>query len=307
MSAFKLLCWAALTATLTLARAQDAPSNTLPIGRSGTVLAAPTQITDTRTGRPVKLEDIVRAANGKPFVFLGEEHATTAHQLLESQVVDALAQAGRHVTVGMEMFTRPKQDVLDDWSKDALPEDQFLDTVDWKHQWGYPYDFYRPVLEVVRQRHLPLIALNIPRDWVHKVATSNFDALPTSARLQLPPDIYLGNTQHRQVFDSLMGGHAMTGSGMDGMYAAQVLWDESMADTAVKYIRRQPADPAAVFVTISGSGHVLYGQGINYRVARDGGGKGITIVMLQSNTPITVSRGIADFVYVSPVEKKPAN
>jgi uncharacterized iron-regulated protein len=274
---------------------QEGPNpNLLPIGRHGTSVAAPGQIIDLGSGRPSDLKGVVQAADGKRFVFLGEQHATTAHQQMEADVIKALVAAGRHVVVGMEMYTRPVQDVLDKWSTGEMSEADFITLSDWKHQWGFDYGFYRPVFEAVKANHLPLIGLNVPRQWVHDVGQAGFESLPTNARLQLPPQIYLGNREHREVFDSLMGGHSMAGTSMDKMYAAQVLWDESMADTAVKYLDRFPSDRSTVFVVIAGAGHLMYGQGINYRIHRD------HMIMLQSDSPVTVSRGLGDFVYVSP-------
>lgn len=274
-------------------------SNQLPIGRHGTVSAAPGQILDLGSDRPADLSRFVRAAEGKRFVFLGEEHATTAHQKMEADVIDALVAAGRHVVVGMEMYTRTKQGALDKWSSGSMTEEDFLADSDWKHQWGFDYAFYRPVFEAVKTHRLPLVALNVPREWVHDVSRGGFESLPTEARLQLPADLFMGNRNHREVFDSLMGGHSMAGTSMDRMYAAQVLWDEAMADTAVKYLQRFPADRDTVFVVIAGAGHLMYGQGINYRIKRDGGGSGITMIMMRSDEPVVVSRGIGDFVYVS--------
>lgn len=274
--------------------------NLLGIGRRGTVRAMPSQIVDTRSGKTATLADIAKAAQGKRFVYLGEEHATTAHQAMEASVIEALNAAGRKVIVGMEMYTRPKQDVLDLWSAGKLTEDEFKEQSDWKGQWGFDYDYYRPVFEAVKAHQLPLVALNVPRDWVRTMTRKGYSGLPTSARLQLPSDIDLGNKAHREIFDALVGPHAMPGVSADGMYGSQVLWDTAMADTALKYLALAPATPGTVFVVIAGSGHVLYGQGINYRVEKRRGGRGITIAMLESDTPVEVSRGIADFVFVSP-------
>ncbi|HWD39058.1 MAG TPA: ChaN family lipoprotein [Fimbriimonas sp.] len=281
-------------------QSSDSDPNRLSIGRAGTVQVQPGQIYDLRSSRVASVDDLAEAAQGKKFVFLGEQHATKAHQLEEASVVRALGDHGRDVSVGMEMYTRPKQDVLDLWSAGTLTEEQFIDQSDWKHQWGFDYSFYKPVFDIVKERRLPLVGLNVPRDWVHAVATKGYAGLPTSAKLQLPPVLFLGNKDHRSVFDSLMGGHSMVGTGMENMYAAQVLWDEGMADTAIKYTERAPADPKAIFVVIAGGGHVMYGQGINYRIKHRKAGDGITMVMLQSDTPVEVSRGLADFVYVSP-------
>jgi uncharacterized iron-regulated protein len=286
-----------------LLQSTEVDPNRLDLGRRGVVTAKVGSLTDLRSGKIVTTDDIAASAGDSQFVFLGEQHATTLHQAMEATIIKALVDAGRNVTVGMEMFTRPKQDVLDLWSGGGLSELDFVQKSEWKTQWGYPYGFYRPVFETVRGNRLPLVALNVPREWVHAVGQGGYDALPTSAKLQLPSELFLGNQDHRRVFDALMGGHSMAGTSMDKMYAAQVLWDEAMADTALKYRTLKPLAANDVFVVIAGAGHVMYDQGINYRIARRKGGKGLTVVMLQSDAPVQVSRGLADFVYVTPAQK----
>src|SRR5580658_2682474 len=123
----------AFSAFIGLSAAQAAPDpNLLPIGRSGSAQVQPGQIYDLRHNRVSSLDEIVSQANGLRFVFLGEQHATTAHQQMEAQVIRALQAAGRSVDLGMEMYTRPKQDVLDQWPAGKLTEDQFIDQSDWK-------------------------------------------------------------------------------------------------------------------------------------------------------------------------------
>jgi uncharacterized iron-regulated protein len=76
-----------------------------------------------------------------------------------------------------------------------------------------------------------------------------------------------------------------------------------MADTAIKYLAGHRPNSKTIFVIIAGSGHVMYRQGINYRIDKRKAGDGITIVMLQSNEAIPVSNGLADFVLVSPAPR----
>ena len=97
--------------------------------------------------------------------------------------------------------------------------------------------------------------------------------------------------------------HPMTGASMDNMYSGQVLWDEAMADSALKYLTAHPQGSNAVFVVIAGSGHVMYGQGINWRIFKRTGEKGITVVMVDGEKPVSVSRGIGDFVFCGGTEK----
>ncbi len=273
---------------------------TLPIGRAGQTIVESGRITDLKSGKAATADDIAKAADRHLFVFLGEEHATEPDQQLHSDIIQALVRRGRKVVVGLEMYQRPKQNLLDKWTLGQIEESDFLTQSDWKGQWGYPYPFYRPIFDTVRRFKLPLIGLNVPRDWVRSVGKGGFEALGADPKSQLPETMSLDNKDHRQVFTALMGGHPMTGPTGEHIYSAQVLWDEGMADTALKYLGAHKPNSRTVFVVIAGSGHVMYGQGINYRIAKRKGGDGITVVMAESDEPMSVSNGLADFVMVSP-------
>jgi aminopeptidase N len=276
----------------------------LPIGPAGKVKIEPGQLIETRTGKVVTLPEVAKAAKGKRFLFVGENHATTLHQQMEADVVKALADSGLKPSVGVEFFHRTKQDILDLWSLGTMSESDFLTQVDWKTQWGYGYDFYRPLFEVIKARKMPLVGLNVPRDWVRKVGKSGYESLPMSARIQLPETVDLNNTNHKQVFNALMGGHDM-GPNSANIYSAQVLWDEGMADTAAKYLQIKKPTSQDIFVVIAGSGHIMYGQGINYRLNKRKAGTGINLVMIQSDKPTEISKGLGDFVYCTKPESKP--
>jgi uncharacterized iron-regulated protein len=269
----------------------------LPIGFEVTL--QPGTVTDLRLQQPATPDDIAKAADGKGWVFIGENHATKPHQQMESDIVEALVRRHRNVVVGLEMITRAKQPVLDLWSQSKLKEADFLQQLDWKGQWGYDYSFYRPLLESVRRHKLPLVGLNVPRDWVRAVGRGGYAALTPEQRAELPAEMPLDNADHHAVVASLMGGHPMTGTSGENMYAAQVLWDEGMADTAIKYLAAHPHDRRTVFVVVAGSGHSMYGQGINFRVLRRTGERGVTVQMAQSEGPATVSRSIGDFLYLT--------
>jgi len=279
---------------------QQASPYNLPIGRPGTTVVESGRLTDLKTGKFATVDDIAKAADNHLFVFLGEEHATEPDQLMHAEIIQALVKRGRQVVVGLEMYQRPKQTILDKWTAGLLDESAFLEQSDWKGQWGYPFPFYRGIFDSVKRYKLPLIGLNVPRDWVRTVGRKGFEGLNVEQKSQLPDAMSLDNQNHRQVFAALMGGHPISGASGERMYSAQVLWDEGMADTAVKYLDAHKPNSRTVFVVIAGSGHVMYGQGINYRIGKRNNAKGLTVVMAESDDPLTVSNGLADYVLVSP-------
>jgi uncharacterized iron-regulated protein len=208
---------------------------------------------------------------------------------MQADIIRALAASGRHVVVGMEMFTRPVQSNLAGWTLGWYSEPEFIEKSDWKKQWGFPYELYKPIFDAAKDLKLPIVALNVPRDWVRSVADQ---------RAELPAKLDLSNKAHRGIFEAMMGGHPVTGTAMDNMYSAQVLWDEGMSDTAVKYMLGQ-SSPKTVMVVIAGSGHVMYGQGINWRVRKRTADSGVTVVMGEDDNAREVSRGVGDFFYLT--------
>jgi uncharacterized iron-regulated protein len=280
----------------TLILLQAANPYLLNIGTPGKVTIRPGSLVRTTDGNRASTGDIAELAAKRGLLFLGEQHATPAHQEMHARLVKAVSEVAENSIVGVEMLTRPTQPALDRFIELRTSESEFLTECDWKTTWGYDYAFYRPLFEVCRQQSLPMVALNVPRTWVRSVGRLGFNGLSPVEKAELPADMHLGNRQHREVFDALMGGHTMPG-GNDTMYSAQVLWDEGMADTMIKALSSRRS--STVGVVIAGAGHVMFGQGINYRMARRLGKRGVNVVMLSSDKPIEVSKGIADFVYVT--------
>lgn len=277
----------------------------LPIGRAGRVQVEPGRMVDSVSGAAATAENIAREADGKRFVFLGESHDVLKHHEMQAEIIRALAKRGRNVIVGLEMFTRPVQDHLNPWTLGWWTEQEFIERSDWKAQWGFDFSLYRPVFQSVRDLRLPMVALNVPRDWVRRVGRNGPSGLTAEEQAQVPP-IDTTNAAHRKVFDALMGGHPMPGTAGENIYSAQVLWDVAMADSALKYLSAYPLDSRIVFVVIAGSGHVMYGQGINYQIRKRTGETGVTLVMGETDSRREVSKGLGDFVYMTaPIRRGP--
>ncbi|MCH8978616.1 MAG: ChaN family lipoprotein [Armatimonadetes bacterium] len=279
-----------------LAVALQADPYMLEIGAAGQVRVG-SGLTDTQTGRPAGLADVVAAAEGKRFVLVGESHDQPAHHETQAQIIRALVAAGRDVAVGFEMFTRDNQSSLAPWTRGMWSRDEFIEKADWENQWGFDFSLYEPIFDAVRENGLPMLALNVPRDWVRQVGREGPSSLTPEQR-EWVPDLYLQNERHRAVFSSMMEGHPMTGSQAENTYAAMVVWDEGMADSALAYMDTR-LSRKAVMVIVVGSGHMMYGQGINYRIGRRTGEECVNVICITAEGERSVSRGLADFVFVS--------
>jgi hypothetical protein len=200
----------------------------LPIGdprRQYLLTVRPDEIVDTHRRRVVNLHEMTRLLEPATFILIGELHDNAQHHLFQAQVIDALAQAGRSVIVGIEMFDRTKQHALNLWTLNRLSEAEFVEQSEWRTQWGFDFALYRPIFEVVSRHRLRLVGLNAPRALVRQTARGGWQSIPQAERMGIPdPDLSV--EAHRQLFYALLGSGHPTGQHQnDNFYAAQVVWD----------------------------------------------------------------------------------
>jgi uncharacterized iron-regulated protein len=189
-------------------------------------------------------------------VCLGEDHANPHHHWAELQVARELvaraAAAGRELAIGFEMVARPRQPVLDAYAAGELDERELFHELDWPKSWGHDFGYYRPLFELAKRERLRIAALNAPSELVRKVSRKGLAALDEEEQKQLP-ELELDDEAHRAEFDRLTEGHPPPAGGADRMYAAQVVWDETMADSAAEWLKNRL--PVRQMLVIAGSGH----------------------------------------------------
>lgn len=284
--------------TLIAAALADIDPCLLDIGAKGRVMAK-MGYTDTATGSSTDPAGVARAAKSVRFVFVGESHNNPDHHKAQADIIEALVKDGRDVCVGFEMFTRDNQANLNPFTMGWWTDEEFIENANWKKQWGFPYRLYKPIFDVVKANKLPMVALNVPRDWVRQVGKNGPSSL-TDEQKKWVPGLDLTNKEHRSVFDALIGGHPPQGA--DNMYAGQVTWDTGMAQSAMDYMSGS-SNPKRVMVVCAGSGHVMYGQGINWRIRKKTGEKVVNVTCVDSEAAREVSKGLGDFVFVAPPGK----
>jgi uncharacterized iron-regulated protein len=283
-------------------RPQQESVYTLPIGdprRQYLLTVRPDEMIDTHRRRAVSLAEMTRLLEPATFVLIGEQHDNAQHHQFQAQVIEALVQAGRSVIVGMEMFDRTKQPALNLWTLNRLREAEFIEQSEWRTQWGFDFALYRPIFEVVYRHRLRLVGLNVPRALVRQTARGGWQSVPEAERMGVPdPDLSV--EAHRKLFYALLGGRHPTGQqGDDNFYAAQVVWDTAMADSALRYLARTVPSPRLAFVILAGNGHVMYDVGISLRLRmRTAQTTRVIAPLPPSDQPVQVRAALGDFVWL---------
>jgi len=255
-------------------------------------------------GKKLDANQVAAKMDSYSFAIFGESHDNTDHKTELGKVITALEKRGRNVVLGLEMFTWPSQMNLNPWTMGYWTEAEFIENANWKVEWGFDYSIYKPVFDVVKQNRIPMIALNSPRNWVKQARTQGYDSLPADVKALVPP-LDLSNKNHRMVFTSLMGGHGSEmDSQMDSFYTSQTFWDTAMAASAVRASKNRPKN--TIFIVLAGSGHALYGQGIDYRITQQTGQKVFTMIGIELEIPTKVSSTLGDVILVTdePLSRK---
>ncbi|RMH43263.1 MAG: hypothetical protein D6689_05825 [Deltaproteobacteria bacterium] len=221
---------------------------------TGVEAAALPYVVYDRDGRRVDDAALFGALAAARAVCVGEQHSNPHHHWVQLRVVDELsrraAAAGRPFALGMEMFQRPFQAVLDAYARGRIDDRVLLARTEWRKRWGYDFALYRPIVALAIRRGAALVALNVRKEIASKVGRHGLDGLTDAERAELP-ELDLSDARHRAWFDGVMREHP-GGEVTDSVYAAQVLWDETMADTAARWLS---ADSRRRMVILAGNGH----------------------------------------------------
>jgi uncharacterized iron-regulated protein len=187
----------------------------------------------------------------------GEEHDSAAQHFGELHLLSALGERapnlGLELGLGLEMWEKRRQPLLTAFGRGKLGEEELLDRSDYAKTWGYPFAYYRPLLEKARGKGIAILGLNAPHQLTESVAKNGLDGLEPEEERELPA-LDLGNSEHFADFEQRMKHHpGVDHDSLGNFYAAQVVWDETMADTAATWLMRHA--PMRRLLIVAGRAH----------------------------------------------------
>lgn len=208
-------------------------------------------------GNPATLESIIESGGAADAVFLGELHDDAVGHAFQLAVFEAIVNRyspDRRVALSLEMFERDVQIVLDEYLAGRITEDHFLRS---SRPWGNYRTDYRPLVEFARQKRLDVIAANAPRRYVNMVSrqgpTSVENLSPQAKKWLAPLPVAPSSAAYAEKFNALMAGMPVSGNAPHGAaLASQTLWDATMADSAVQWLRK---NKRGLIVQLNGGFH----------------------------------------------------
>ena len=216
--------------------------------------------------------DICETLKKAPVVYLGEIHDFPADHEAELTLLQSLYANNQNVALGFEMFQRPFQPYLVRYLADEMTEAELHELTEYDTRWGFDWEYYAPLLRFAKAHHIPLLALNTPSEIINKVATEGLDSLnkqdyryiPQRADLDFSNQDYLDEIEE-SFLAHIEGDYGNQAVKLENFTAAQILWDETMAEAIADYLHSNPDQQVIALV---GQAHIAKNYGIPDRVAR---------------------------------------
>jgi uncharacterized iron-regulated protein len=253
-------------------------------------------IISARTGQPVTFEAMLEDLAGVHVVYVGETHTNSHHHLIQKRMIEALAAQHPELTVGMEMFDYRYDPVLAEWSAGQLDREAFIKKTHWyvhRSGWGYNFELYAPIFEVIQDKDLRLVGLNVP-GWIPaKISAAGIENLLPDERKLLAEQIDTSNEDHRAYVEAVFNDnpHHQIKS-FDYFYEAQCAWEDTMAESIARKLGQTP------MVVVIGNGHIQNKYGVPDRAYGRNPVPFRTVYLASVGSEVDLD--VADYIWVTP-------
>lgn len=211
----------------------------------GTAVAQEYRFISATTGKDIPPTKLAKQLRKYDVVFFGEYHDDASIHLAQRQLLPHMYARNKRLLVSFEMFERDVQPVLDAYLKDEITEESFLAG---SRPWPNYASDYRPLLEFAKSKGLACIAANVPRYLAGKAVRNGLGFLtdlPDSEKILVALKINAPAGKYRDNFLQTIAGNMAHGDMgnpdfYQNMYYAQCIKDDTMAESLVQYLERNP-------------------------------------------------------------------
>jgi uncharacterized iron-regulated protein len=218
------------------------------------------------SGRFISPSALIEALGRADMVLLGEKHDNADHHRLQHWVLQALIARGRRPAVAFEMFTADKAPrIAAHLAKNPKDAAGLGPALGWSNS-GWPdWRHYEPIAQTALDSGLSLIAANLPRPLVRKIARQGLDSLAPALKARLglarPVDESIADAMATEIVDAHCGmlARERTGRFVDIQRTRDAHMARYLADAAA-------AGPDGAML-ITGTGHGRTDRGVPMHLA----------------------------------------
>lgn len=103
-------------------------------------------------------KELFKQMDKSQIVYIGDFHAQAQSARAVLRIARKLG--APNVCLGLECFFVEHQKIINIYLSGHLSEREFLKKIEWKKNWGFPWEFTRPLMKWASQNKVPVVALN---------------------------------------------------------------------------------------------------------------------------------------------------
>ena len=211
-------------------------------------------------------------------IYVGETHSSRKDHSYELELIRGMIRRRIQFSVGWEMFDRTQQSDLDRFNEGRLSLAELFARTGFDKSWATYSPLYGRILETTAHAMVANIGLNASAALAHKVAVG--EPLSPTEKKQIPTEFRIPAGAYRH-FVGLLGEHpGMNAGNLPRFFAAQNVWDQTMAKTILEFHKR---NPGTKLVVLTGRGHVQDGFGVPNYVHQKSAAKQLVLMPQRKN------------------------
>lgn len=220
-----------------------------------------------KSGKTFDMTSFLPQVYEEKMVLLGEHHANKHHHEWQLRLIKNLFTQNANMVIGLEMFPRESQDVLDHWVAGKIGKEAFIEQSNWDQVWSFDFELYYPLLDFARKNAIPLVAINVDKTLLKMTGKVGWENIPVDHRSGISDPAKPTEPYVRQLAISFQGHYSdpskITKTAFLRFVQQQLLWDRAMAE-ALSHTRS--IHPNKKVVGIVGSWHIINGHGIPHQL-----------------------------------------
>ena len=161
---------------------------------------------------------------------------------------------------------------------------------------NYDFDLYLGIFETIRDKHIPLIGLNLPFHIPPKIAVGGIANLLPEDAAHLPRSMTLTDPEHRAYVETIFNMHKFMGrNNFEYFYEAQCVWEDAMAEAIARNLTQRK------LIVLTGNGHIINKFGIPNRAFSRTHAPFKTLCLAPVGSPVELSYG--DYIWITGTEE----
>jgi len=128
--------------------------------------------------------EILEAARRANLIWIGDYHALTRSQTYASEFLRELKTRKNNIAVAVEPVFARNQEVLSRWMAGKISEQEFLDRIHYREEWGCDWEGYKTIFEAAGELHIPIYGADChPRNDMRSISRRDLGVARRVARL----------------------------------------------------------------------------------------------------------------------------